>query len=108
MSTVRPRIRLPRSANPGDVVQVRTLISHPMETGNRRDADGNIVPRQIINRFTCEYGGKVVLDVDMEISVAANPYMEFDVKVEESADFVFTWYDDDGSVYSETQHMELG
>ncbi|MCC5963374.1 MAG: thiosulfate oxidation carrier complex protein SoxZ [Rhodobacteraceae bacterium] len=107
MSNVRPRIRLPRSARPGDVVQVRTLISHPMETGNRRDADGNVIPRQIINRFTCEYDGKMVLDVDLGVSVAANPFMEFDVKVERAADFVFTWHDDDGSVYSETQHLEL-
>ncbi len=108
MSNVRPRIRLPRSARPGEVVQVRTLISHPMETGNRRDADGNIVPRQIINRFTCEFDGKLVLDCDLGISVAANPFMEFDVKVEHTADFVFTWHDDDGSVYSETQTLEVG
>ncbi len=107
MSNVRPRIRLPRSARAGDVVQVRTLISHPMETGNRRDPDGNAIPRHIINRFTCEYDGKLVLDVDMGISVAANPYMEFDVKVDESAEFVFTWYDDDGSIYTETEHLEL-
>ncbi len=108
MSNVRPRIRLPRSASAGEVVQVRTLISHPMETGNRRDQDGNVVPRQIINRFTCEYDGKVVVDCDLGISVAANPFMEFDVKVEQTADFVFTWHDDDGSVYTETQTLEVG
>lgn len=107
MSNVRPRIRLPRSANAGDVVQVRTLITHPMETGNRRDEAGNTVPRQIINRFTCEYDGKTVLDVDLGISVSANPFLEFDVKVETSADFVFTWYDDDGSVHTETQSFEV-
>ncbi len=107
MSNVRPRIRLPRSAKAGDVVQVRTLISHPMETGNRRDTDGSVIPRQIINRFTCEYAGKIVLEAELEISVAANPYFEFDVKVEESGDFVFTWHDDDGSVYSETERLEL-
>ncbi len=107
MSNVRARVRLPRSARAGDVVQVRTLINHPMETGNRRDADGNVVPRRIINRFTCEYDGEVVLDCDLGISVAANPFMEFDVKVDKSADFVFTWHDDDGSVYTETQSFEV-
>ena len=107
MSNVRPRIRLPRSARAGEVVQVRTLISHPMETGNRRDSDGNVIPRQIINRFTCEFDGKNVLDCDFGISVAANPFMEFDVKVQQTADFVFTWYDDDGSVYTETQTLEV-
>ena len=107
MSNVRPRIRLPRSASAGEVVQVRTLISHPMETGNRRDLDGNPVPRRIINRFTCEYGGELVLDVDLGISVATNPFLEFDVKIERAADFVFTWYDDDGSVYTETERLEV-
>lgn len=107
MSDVRPRIRLPRSANAGDVVEVKTLISHNMETGLRRDGSGNAIPRQIINRFTCEYAGQMVLDVTMEPAISANPYMEFDVQVDESADFVFTWYDDDGSVYSETQSFEV-
>lgn len=107
MSNVRPRIRLPRSARAGEVVQVRTLISHPMETGNRRDLDGTVFPRQIINRFTCEYGGELVVDVDLGVSVAANPYLEFDVKIDDSAEFVFTWYDDDGSVYTETETLEL-
>lgn len=108
MSNVRPRIRLPRSAKAGDVVQIRTLISHPMESGNRRDTDGTVIPRHIINRFTCECGGKMVLDADLDISVAANPYMEFDVQLEDSGDFVFTWYDEDGSVYTESQTLELG
>jgi sulfur-oxidizing protein SoxZ len=107
MSDVRPRIRLPRSANAGDVIEVKTLISHNMETGLRRDGSGNAIPRQIINRFTCEYAGKTVLDVTMEPAISANPYVEFDVQVDESADFVFTWYDDDGSVYSETQSFEV-
>ncbi|MCH8466912.1 MAG: thiosulfate oxidation carrier complex protein SoxZ [Roseinatronobacter sp.] len=107
MSDVRPRIRLPRSARAGEVVQVRTLVTHPMETGNRRDTDGTAIARQIINRFTCEYAGKVVIDAKLGISVSANPYFEFDVKVEESADFVFTWYDDDGSVYTQTESFEL-
>ncbi|MGL4413510.1 thiosulfate oxidation carrier complex protein SoxZ [Roseinatronobacter monicus] len=107
MSDVRPRIRLPRSANAGDVVEVKTLISHNMETGLRRDGSGDAIPRQIIHRFTCEYAGKMVLDVEMEPAISANPYMEFDVQVDESADFVFTWYDDDGSVYSETQSFEV-
>ena len=108
MSDVRPRIRLPRSANAGDTVEVKTLISHNMEMGTRRDGSGNVIPRQIINRFTCEYAGKMVIDMDMHPAISANPYVEFDVKVEGSGDFVFTWYDDDGSVYTETQSFEVG
>jgi sulfur-oxidizing protein SoxZ len=107
MSDVRPRIRLPRSAKAGDTVEVKTLISHNMETGTRRDGSGNVIPRQIINRFTCEYAGTTVIDMELQPAISANPYVEFDVKVEQSGDFVFTWYDDDGSVYSETQSFEV-
>ncbi|TVP73273.1 MAG: thiosulfate oxidation carrier complex protein SoxZ [Rhodobacteraceae bacterium] len=108
MSDVRPRIRLPRSAKAGDVVEVKTLISHNMETGLRRDGSGEVIPRQIINRFTCEYAGKTVIDMDLQPAISANPYVEFDVKVEGSGDFVFTWYDDNGEVYTETQSFEVG
>ena len=108
MSDVRPRIRLPRSAKAGDVVEVKTLISHNMETGLRRDGAGEIIPRQIINRFTCEYAGKQVIDMELHPAISANPYVEFDVKVEGSGDFVFTWYDDNGEVYTETQSFEVG
>ena len=107
MSDVRPRIRLPRSASAGDVVEIKTLISHSMETGLRRDGSGQEIPRQIINRFTCEYAGKTVIDMELHPAISANPYIEFDVKVEESGDFVFTWYDDDGSVYTDTQSFEV-
>ncbi len=108
MSDVRPRIRLPRSAKAGDVVEVKTLISHNMETGLRRDGAGEIIPRQIINRFTCEYAGQQVIDMELHPAISANPYVEFDVKVEGSGDFVFTWYDDNGEVYTETQSFEVG
>ncbi len=108
MSDVKPRIRLPRDAKVGDVAEVRTLISHVMESGQRRDASGNPIPRQIINRFTCEYMGKMVVDATLFPSISANPYIEFDVMIEGSGDFVFTWYDDNGSVYTETQAFTVG
>jgi sulfur-oxidizing protein SoxZ len=103
MSDVKPRIRLPRSASAGDVVEIKTLISHVMETGQRRDATGAVIPRHIINRFTCEYAGKLVIDVRLEPAISANPYLEFDAKIEGSGDFVFTWHDDDGTVYTQTE-----
>lgn len=107
MSDVRPRVRAPRTASAGEVVVLKTLISHPMETGQRRDGAGEVIPRQIINRFTCEFNGKSVIDVAMEPAISANPYMEFEAVVDATGDFVFTWYDDDGSVYTETSTVEV-
>lgn len=108
MSDVRPRIRLPREARAGEVVEVRTLVNHVMETGQRRDASGKLVPRQIINRFTCEYDGQMVLDVTLEPSISSNPYLEFDARVHRSGDFVFTWYEDGGAVHTQTHSFTVG
>lgn len=104
---VKPRVKVPKTAKPGDVVTLKTLISHPMESGQRKDADGNLIPRSIINRFVVDLAGQNVLDVQMEPAISTNPYFEFDVKVDQSGEFTFTWYDDDGSVYEEKQSIEV-
>ncbi|RKT34846.1 sulfur-oxidizing protein SoxZ [Roseovarius halotolerans] len=105
---VRPRVKAPKSASAGEVVVLKTLISHPMESGQRKDSSGNVIPRSIINRFTCEFNGESVVDVKMEPAISTNPYFEFEAKVPESGDFKFTWYDDDGSVYEDTQSVTVG
>jgi sulfur-oxidizing protein SoxZ len=104
---VTPRVRVPRDAAPGESVSVRTLISHPMESGQRRGSDGNLIPRQIINRFTCEFQGELVVDVEIHPGVSTNPYFQFDAVVNETGTFQFTWYDDDGSVYTETADITV-
>jgi sulfur-oxidizing protein SoxZ len=104
---VIPRIRVPRSASAGESIVIKTLISHIMESGQRRNSDGETIPRSIINRFTCEFNGVSVIDVTMEPAISANPYFEFEAVVSEAGDFVFTWYDDDGSVYSDTKSITV-
>jgi sulfur-oxidizing protein SoxZ len=94
----RPRVRLPKDARKGEVIVIKTLIQHDMETGLRKDPAGNTIPRQIINRFTCDFNGKPVFSVDLEPAVAANPYLQFNARVDESGTFRFSWFDDDGSV----------
>jgi len=107
MENVRARVRVPREAAAGETVEIKTLINHPMESGHRRDGDGNLVPRSIINRFTCEFNGEVVMDVAMQPSISTNPYFEFFAVVPESGTFTFTWYDDDGDVYTETKDIAV-
>ncbi len=99
MADPKPRVKVPKKAAAGEVITIKTLISHPMESGQRKDKEGNLVPRQIINKFTCEFNGQVVFSCDMDPAVSANPYMEFSAKVNETGTFKFIWVDDDGSVY---------
>ncbi|POF33663.1 thiosulfate oxidation carrier complex protein SoxZ [Roseibium marinum] len=99
MANPKPRVKVPKKASKGEVITIKTLISHPMESGQRKDKEGNLVPRQIINTFKCEFDGQLVFECDMDPAVSANPYMEFNAKVENSGTFKFTWVDDDGSIY---------
>ena len=105
---VRPRVKVPKKASAGDVITIKTLISHKMESGQRTDSDGNKIPRSIINQFTCTFNGETVIDVKMEPAISTNPYFEFDAKVPEAGEFKFVWNDDDGSVYEETKAIEVG
>lgn len=104
---VKPRVKVPKSAAAGDAVMIKTLINHAMESGQRKDADGNIIPRSIINRFTCDFNGQSVVDVKMEPAISTNPYFEFEATVPEAGEFKFTWYDDDGSVYEAAKKIAL-
>lgn len=107
MAKVKPRVKLPKKADKGEVITIKTLISHPMESGQRKDKSGNVIPRQIINSFECAFNGEVVFSCDMDPAVSANPYLEFTARVEESGIFAFTWVDDDGSVYSKEQKITV-
>ncbi|APG46665.1 thiosulfate oxidation carrier complex protein SoxZ [Phaeobacter porticola] len=107
-SGVKPRVKVPKKAAAGEAVTIKTLISHTMESGQRKDKEGNVIPRSIINRFTCEFNGQSVVDVAMEPAISTNPYFQFDATVPEAGEFVFTWYDDDGSVYTEQKPIAIG
>ena len=107
-SGVKPRVKAPKTAAAGETVTLKTLISHKMESGQRKNKDGSIIPRSIINRFTCEFNGKSVIDVTMEPAISTNPYFEFEAIVPEAGEFKFTWYDDDGSVYDTTKKVAIG
>ena len=100
MASSKPRVKVPKTASKDEVITIKTLISHKMESGQRKDSDGNPIPRQIINKFTCDFNGKNVFSCDLEPAISANPYLEFSAKVPESGTFKFTWVDDDGSEYS--------
>ncbi|MCX7328303.1 MAG: thiosulfate oxidation carrier complex protein SoxZ [Hyphomicrobiales bacterium] len=94
-----PRVRLPATAKAGEMIEIKSLISHEMESGQRRDAQGANIPRKIIKGFRATFNGKEVFRADWHPAISANPYQSFFVKATESGEFEFTWSDDDGSNY---------
>lgn len=96
----RPRISVPDSVQAGETFSIRALISHVMENGQRRDSSGQIVPRDIINRFECSFNGEPVFACDLDTAVAANPYFEFPVRLDESGTLHFVWTEDNGTAHT--------
>ncbi len=108
MAKSKPRVKVPKSAGAGEIIEIKTLISHKMETGLRKDKKGKVIPRMIINKFSCTLNGKVVFSADWHAGISANPYMAFNLKATESGTLEFKWFDDDGSVYSKTAELKVG
>ena len=105
---VKPRVKVPKKASAGDEIEIKTLISHDMESGQRKDQKtGELIPRKIINHFSACFNGTEVIAVDLEPAISANPYFSFFLTVPESGEMVFKWTDDDGSVYEDTKSIKV-
>jgi sulfur-oxidizing protein SoxZ len=94
----KPRLKLDKTtAKKGEIVEVKALVQHVMETGQRKNDAGATIPRKILNKFICTVNGKEVFSADFEPAIAANPYIQFKFRAAESGPVVLTWIDDDGS-----------
>jgi sulfur-oxidizing protein SoxZ len=93
-------INVPKKAKRGDVIEIKTLMSHIMETGYRHTTSGKIVPRDIITSFACRYNGEEIFRADLFPATAANPFISFFTVATESGKFTFEWIGDNG--FSET------
>jgi len=89
-------INVPKRAGRGDIIEIKTLISHVMETGYRRTAEGTVVPRNIITSFACRYNGTEVFRADLFPAIAANPFISFFAVATASGTFEFEWIGDNG------------
>jgi sulfur-oxidizing protein SoxZ len=98
---VRVLINVPKQVKRDEAFDVKLLISHPMESGQRRDQMGQAIPRDIINSFVCSYNGEEVLRADLFPAIAANPFLAFQVVAAESGTLVMTFTDDHGVVQTE-------
>jgi sulfur-oxidizing protein SoxZ len=103
----KPRIRLPDQAKVGEVIEIKTLISHVMETGQRKEADGKPIPRFIINLFNVTFAGAEVFKMELHPGISANPYIAFHMRVPGPGEFEFTWTDDAGVKVVEKQKLNV-
>jgi sulfur-oxidizing protein SoxZ len=106
--SVKPRIKLPDSAKVGEVIEVKTLVSHVMETGQRKDAAGKTIPRNIIHTFSVTFAGKPVFSATLHPGTSSNPFLTFFMKVPGPGEFEFTWTDDAGVKITDKQPLKIG
>jgi sulfur-oxidizing protein SoxZ len=95
-------INVPKQARRGDVIEIKTLVSHPMETGYRRTQTGTPIPRDIIRRFACTYDGVEVFRAELHPAIAANPFIVFTTVATESGTLTFQWTGDNGFSVTES------
>lgn len=103
----RALITVPKTARRGDVIEIRALIGHPMETGYRPGADGKVLARDIIRRFVCRYNGEQVFGAELHQAISANPYLAFHTIATESGTLEFRWEGDNGFQQTETATIEV-
>ncbi|MGF1627933.1 MAG: thiosulfate oxidation carrier complex protein SoxZ [Kiloniellaceae bacterium] len=102
---MRTMISAPKTARRGEVIEIKTMIAHAMETGYRRDSSGRPVPRNIVNRFVCTYDGEEVFSAELFPAVAANPLIAFTTVAVQTGRLTFAWTDDSGN--TETASVEI-
>lgn len=103
----RTLLTVPPAVKKGEIVEIKTLIAHPMETGYRPDDSGKILLRNIIRRFACRYNGEVVFSTELYPAISANPYLAFHVRATETAPLTFTWEGDNGFAQTETVMLNV-
>ena len=101
----RVLINFPPRAKRGEIIEIKTLIQHPMETGYRLDNKGAVIPRDIISRFNCTYNGEEVFRAELFPAMSANPFIAFSTVATESGELVFSWIDDNGQIQSEIRQI---
>ena len=104
---VRAIVNVPTTSRRGDVVEVRALIQHPMETGYRVSAGGERLPRDLIRRVECRFEGELVFAAELHAAVAANPYLAFHLRMERSGTLSIAWTGDNGFAHTEIARIAL-
>lgn len=107
ITDIRPRLRVPATARPGEVITLRCLTNHPMFSGLSLDADGQPITRHILERLSVSFNGTPLFEADLAPGIAANPYFEFDTVATQSGTFDFLWQDDRGREFTARASIEV-
>lgn len=102
MAALRAIVTVPSSARVGEVVEVRALAQHPMETGYRRSSEGELLARDLVRRVECRFDGELVISADLHAAVSANPYLAFHLKLPRSGVLTVSWVGDRGVAHTES------
>lgn len=109
MAKIKPRVKVPKSAEVGEIITIKSLISHPMESGQRKDKKtGELIPRNIINNLLVTFEGDTVFEAEILPAVSTNPYFEFTMKVPGPGEVAFKWVADDGEEYGMSKKITIG
>jgi sulfur-oxidizing protein SoxZ len=98
-------VSVPAKARRGDVIEIKTLIAHPMETGYRVGVSGEAIPRDILHTLSCTYNGEEIFRAELHPAIAANPFVTFFTTATESGVIVVSWTGDDGA--TRTQQAKI-
>jgi sulfur-oxidizing protein SoxZ len=98
----RALINVPKQAKRGEIIEIKTLVSHVMETGYRRSNVGGAIPRDIIHSFVCTYNGEEIFSAELFPAIAANPFITFHTVATDSGKLEFKWTDDQGNTVTES------
>jgi sulfur-oxidizing protein SoxZ len=100
-------VNVPKEAKRGDLIEIRTLAGHPMETGFRRTQLGEVIPRDIIRQLVCTYNGVEIFRAELHPAIAANPLLTFTTVATESGSLEFRWTGDHGFSASQTAAIKV-
>ena len=107
MAAAGVRVAIPATAKRGEIIEIRTLVQHAMETGFRRTHLGEVIPRNIIRSFVCTYNGEEIFRADYHPALSANPYLTFTTVATESGTIQFTWTGDNGFSVTESAAISV-
>ena len=103
----RAVVNVPEKVKRGEIIEIKTLIQHVMETGFRRTQLGEAIPRDIIRQFVCTYNGAEIFRAELHPAVSANPLLAFSTVANESGTIAFTWTGDKGFSVTESAKITV-
>lgn len=103
----RALVNVPKTAKRGEIIDIRAMVAHVMETGYREGLNGVAIPRNIIKRFVCKYAGEEIFSAEFFPAIAANPFLTFTTVATASGTITFEWTDDKGETQSASAEIAV-